>query len=163
MGELPEDLSNDPGQGVADAGNCAAWCCLTASILGPARNRQACASVPELVFVNCCHLGARSKGQLLTPAQSECAIGMRRRVRDSPSGVAEALISIGVRCVIAAGWAVDDEPARIFAETFYDALLRGEPLHRCRGQSAIGRLPAKQQHVGRVSVLRRPRLEAAAR
>jgi tetratricopeptide (TPR) repeat protein len=30
-----------------------------------------------------------------------------------------------VRCVIAAGWAVEDGPAMTFATTFYDALLRG--------------------------------------
>jgi hypothetical protein len=31
-----------------------------------------------------------------------------------------------VRCVIAAGWAVEDKPAEIFATTFYDALLGGD-------------------------------------
>ena len=41
------------------------------------------------------------------------------------ANVSEELIEIGVRCVIAAGWAVEDEPAKIFATTFYDALLRG--------------------------------------
>jgi hypothetical protein len=35
------------------------------------------------------------------------------------------LIKIGVRCVIAAGWAVDDQAARNFATKFYGALLRG--------------------------------------
>jgi tetratricopeptide (TPR) repeat protein len=39
--------------------------------------------------------------------------------------VAEALINAGVRCVVAAGWAVDDEAARVFATTFYDGLLNG--------------------------------------
>ena len=41
------------------------------------------------------------------------------------SGIAGALIEIGVRCVIAAGWAVDDDAARVFAEEFYASLLRG--------------------------------------
>ena len=41
------------------------------------------------------------------------------------ANIAEALIEIGVRCVIAAGWAVEDKPAEIFATTFYDTLLGG--------------------------------------
>jgi hypothetical protein len=36
------------------------------------------------------------------------------------------VIKGGVRCVIAAGWAVEDEAASIFATTFYRTLLRGE-------------------------------------
>src|SRR5207244_1464675 len=41
------------------------------------------------------------------------------------SGVAGALIEIGVRCVIAAGWAVDDDAASAFASTFYASIIRG--------------------------------------
>src|SRR5205085_11230677 len=40
-------------------------------------------------------------------------------------GVAEELIEIGVRCVVAAGWAVDDAAASAFATTFYASLLGG--------------------------------------
>jgi len=72
--------------------------------------------VPELVFVNCCHLASGDPEQLLN-ARFDC-------VRFA-SGVAEALIKIGVRCVIAAGWAVDDAAATTFAEVFYESLLRG--------------------------------------
>ena len=77
-------------------------------------------TVPELVFVNCCHLAARSVDQVLGPDTPQ----NYDRVRFA-SGVAEQLISIGVRCVIAAGWAVDDAAAATFATTFYGALLRG--------------------------------------
>jgi tetratricopeptide (TPR) repeat protein len=42
--------------------------------------------------------------------------------------VADSLIEIGVRCVIAAGWAVDDIPAKVFAETFYREILRRRPF-----------------------------------
>ncbi len=73
-------------------------------------------TVPELVFVNCCHLAARSASEVLS--------GTYDRSRFA-ANVSEELIEIGVRCVIAAGWAVEDEPAKIFATTFYDALLRG--------------------------------------
>ena len=71
---------------------------------------------PELVFVNCCYLAARSPNQLLRSDYD--------RVRFA-AGVAEELIRIGVRCVIAAGWAVDDEAASAFATTFYRSLLGG--------------------------------------
>ncbi len=76
--------------------------------------------VPELVFVNCCHLAARSAQQLLTDER----VDGYDRARFA-CGIAEELIRIGVRCVIAAGWAVEDRPAQVFATTFYDALLQG--------------------------------------
>ena len=44
--------------------------------------------------------------------------------------MAEALIKIGVRCVVAAGWAIDDEAAHVFATTFYSKLLGGSEVHR---------------------------------
>jgi CHAT domain-containing protein len=77
--------------------------------------------VPELVFVNCCHLGAGLQRSLLRDPQ--------RRPFDRAafaSSVAQALIDVGVRCVVAAGWAVDDFAARAFSTTFYGALLAGE-------------------------------------
>ncbi len=72
---------------------------------------------PELVFVNCCHLAADDpSGRLKTPDYNRAQFA---------AGVAQALIKSGVRCVIAAGWAVDDHAASIFATTFYGALLKG--------------------------------------
>jgi hypothetical protein len=73
-------------------------------------------TVPELVFINCCHLGAADSSQLLNTRYDRA---------DFASGVAGALIAIGVRCVVAAGWAVDDDAASVFAEEFYRSLLRG--------------------------------------
>jgi len=65
-------------------------------------------SVPELVFVNCCHLGA---------------------ITDNPNEVAAQFalkfIEIGVRAVVAAGWAVDDAAATFFAGEFYAQMLGG--------------------------------------
>ena len=83
------------------------------SFLGPDEIRNM-RKVPELVFVNCCHLASGDADQLLNYDRASFA-----------SGVAGALIEIGVRCVIAAGWAVDDDAASVFAETFYGSLLRG--------------------------------------
>jgi tetratricopeptide (TPR) repeat protein len=67
---------------------------------------------PELVFVNCCYLGQRDSGRTYDRVQFA-------------SSVAEALINIGVRCVIAAGWAIEDAAAEKFATTFYNALFNG--------------------------------------
>ena len=72
-------------------------------------------TVPELVFLNCCHLAARDAKSVLAPTTAP----------QFAANIAEALIEIGVRCVIAAGWAVEDKPAELFATTFYDALLGG--------------------------------------
>ncbi|MGQ0649768.1 MAG: CHAT domain-containing protein [Gemmatimonadaceae bacterium] len=78
--------------------------------------------VPELVFLNCCHLGQRRSDELLGGAPRR---GRYDRARFA-SSIADALITAGVHCVIAAGWAVDDQPARVFAETFYSELLKGK-------------------------------------
>jgi CHAT domain-containing protein len=85
------------------------------TFLGPDEFRNM-RTVPELVFVNCCYLGAADAAQLLNTRYDRAVFA---------SGVAGALISIGVRCVVAAGWAVDDEAAIVFAEEFYRSLLRG--------------------------------------
>jgi hypothetical protein len=65
--------------------------------------------VPEVVFINCCHLGFVEK----TPVNAIAA------------NVATQFIAMGVRCVVAAGWAVNDKAAETFATTFYSALLNG--------------------------------------
>jgi CHAT domain-containing protein/pimeloyl-ACP methyl ester carboxylesterase len=76
---------------------------------------KAMRTVPELVFLNCCHLAARDAKTVLAPFDRA----------EFAANIAEALIEIGVRCVIAAGWAVEDKPAELFATTFYDTLLGG--------------------------------------
>jgi hypothetical protein len=64
--------------------------------------------VPELVFLNCCHTGQFDDG--------------RQRNRLAAS-IARELIEIGVRCVLVAGWAVDDALAQHFGTCFYNQLL----------------------------------------
>lgn len=79
--------------------------------------------VPELVVVNCCFAGTHSA--------SELGDGVKARggaLANSPqfaANIADQFISIGVRCVVATGWAVDDEAAEAFASAFYKALLQG--------------------------------------
>ena len=65
--------------------------------------------VPELVFVNCCFLGTMDDFQSNRFAAS----------------FARQLIDMGVKAVIAAGWAVDDAAAQTFAERFYSEMLKG--------------------------------------
>jgi len=68
--------------------------------------------VPDLVFLNCCHLGTVSS----TPFNRLAA------------SVASALIAMGVKAVVACGWAVNDKAALQFAESFYTAMLSGMPF-----------------------------------
>ena len=79
--------------------------------------------VPELVFLNCCHLG-----------QVEATVRQGNKLAAS---VARELIDIGVRCVVVAGWAVTDSLAQQFGEVFYQALMQqrktfGEALSAAR-------------------------------
>ncbi|MGF1546656.1 MAG: CHAT domain-containing protein [Thiotrichales bacterium] len=67
-------------------------------------------TVPEVAFLNCCHLGQVDRG----------AIAFNRLAYS----VARELIEIGVRAVVVAGWAVHDQAANLFAETFYTRLIR---------------------------------------
>jgi len=66
--------------------------------------------VPDLVFLNCCHL-AKTDGS---------ANASYNRLAYS---VSRELIEMGVRCVIAAGWAVDDRAACTFSETFFEQFV----------------------------------------
>ncbi|MDH3524024.1 MAG: CHAT domain-containing protein [Acidobacteriota bacterium] len=75
--------------------------------------------VPELVFINCCHLG-----------YIDDDLGDRR---DRPrayhrlaANLGAQFIRMGVRAVVAAGWPVSDDAALAFAGTFYERMLAGE-------------------------------------
>lgn len=78
--------------------------------------------VPELVFVNCCHLAQMD----FMDAATQAALAQDRS--QFAASLAQSLIRMGVRAVIAAGWAVDDAAAQVFAETCYASLLQGHPL-----------------------------------
>jgi CHAT domain-containing protein len=62
--------------------------------------------LPDLVFVNTCHSARERIGELPGRAAT----------------LARALIDAGVRCVIATGWAVDDDAAECFASELYSGL-----------------------------------------
>jgi CHAT domain-containing protein len=70
---------------------------------------------PELVFINCCHLGQIDRQPVLKV----------RSPHRLAASIAEELINMGVKAVIAAGWAVDDAAADTFAAEFYASMLSG--------------------------------------
>jgi len=75
-------------------------------------------AVPDLVFINCCHLAKRNPDEVLATSEA-----------DRPSfaaTLADSLINLGVRCVIAAGWAISDDAAARFATVFYGSLANGK-------------------------------------
>ncbi|HSC08164.1 MAG TPA: CHAT domain-containing protein, partial [Steroidobacteraceae bacterium] len=78
--------------------------------------------VPELVFLNCCHLG-RIEERIKAPDAEH-----REAFHLIASSLALEFIKMGVRAVVAAGWAVDDAVATLFARTFYEQLLAGVTL-----------------------------------
>ncbi|MBX9630568.1 MAG: CHAT domain-containing protein [Burkholderiales bacterium] len=79
--------------------------------------------VPELVFINCCHLG-HIEGE----APDEARHNLRRDFHKIAANVSTEFIRMGVRAVIAAGWAVDDAAASVFAKRFYEEMLAGAPF-----------------------------------
>jgi hypothetical protein len=76
-------------------------------------------SVPDLVFINCCHLGNTDQGQGTATPQE-------RAFPPLAANLATEFIRMGVRAVVAAGWAVEDTPATTFARTFYQRMLEGQ-------------------------------------
>ena len=67
--------------------------------------------VPELVFLNCCHIGQTG------PEAATRASGVE--FNRLAASVSRELIEMGVRAVVAAGWAVDDAAAALRGDVFY--------------------------------------------
>jgi hypothetical protein len=72
-------------------------------------------TVPELVFVNCCHLG---KQQVLDNNYFQDRFRLA-------ANIGTQLIQAGVKVVVAAGWAVNDKAATDFARIFYSHMFEG--------------------------------------
>lgn len=90
-------------------------------VIGPdlvlaAKDVEQMRQVPELVFINCCHLGRTDGAPGSFPKD-------RHRLA---ANLAVAFIRMGVRAVIAAGWAVNDAAALTFCETFYQQMHAGQ-------------------------------------
>lgn len=69
----------------------------------------------DLVFVNCCYLGE-------TDSRAEAIYQQRYKLA---ANIGTQLINNGVKAVVVAGWAVEDRPALLFAEKFYNGLFMG--------------------------------------
>jgi CHAT domain-containing protein len=87
-------------------------------------------TVPDLVFLSCCHLGK---------------VGAYEGGNRLAASLARELIEMGVRCVVAAGWEVRDDAALTFASTFFtrlavDGARFGEAVFRAR-QAALDAHP----------------------
>jgi hypothetical protein len=65
---------------------------------------------PGIAFISCCYLGSMD-----LDGRPEFA-----------ANVAVELMKLGARCVIATGWAVKDDIAKLFGEAFYQAMLEGD-------------------------------------
>lgn len=72
-------------------------------------------TVPELVFVNCCYLGKVDR-------QVDEENNTRHKLA---ANIGTQLIENGVKAVIVAGWAVDDEAALAFCKQFYKYMFEG--------------------------------------
>jgi pimeloyl-ACP methyl ester carboxylesterase len=70
---------------------------------------------PELVFINCCHLGKTRDKKITNFPALAANLGVE-------------FIKMGVKAVIAAGWAVEDNAASVFARSFYTRMLSGDPF-----------------------------------
>jgi hypothetical protein len=88
-------------------------------IMGPSELSKLPVS-PSIFFVNCCNLG-KIDDAVEDKARQESLEGRP----ELAASVAVQLIQLGVRCVIVAGWEVDDDGARTFGETFYEHMLDG--------------------------------------
>ena len=88
-------------------------------------------TVPDLVFLSCCHLGKVSIHES----------GGNRLA----ASLAQELINMGVRCVVAAGWEVDDSAACCFSETFFNRLaIHGDHFAEaiaCARLETLGQFP----------------------
>jgi hypothetical protein len=80
------------------------------------------ANLPYLIFFNACE-GARIRGvRTSAPEKSATEVILKT------SSVAESLMRGGIANYLSTYWPVNDKAARIFAETFYTRVLKGQSL-----------------------------------
>jgi pentatricopeptide repeat protein len=85
--------------------------------------------VPELAFLNCCHLGRITATQAAETAGAAPDAAASAIARPQlAANLATQLIQMGARAVVAAGWKVEDRAAVTFASTFYQEMLAGRPF-----------------------------------
>jgi len=110
-----------------------------------ALNFQQMSVTPDLVFLNCCHLGRLGSFLAEIPAEDRSAYEQPHRVAAS---LARQLLRNGVGAVVVAGWAVDDIAAGAFATALYSNMLDGRPF----GDAVrAARMAAKDADFGRTN------------
>ncbi|MGR3760280.1 DUF7379 domain-containing protein [Roseobacteraceae bacterium NS-SX3] len=82
-------------------------------------------TVPEFVFLNCCHIGRISPEALDKKGLPARNPELWKDRSQLAANIALAFIRSGTKAVVAAGWAVDDAQAKLFSEVFYRAFLGG--------------------------------------
>ena len=93
--------------------------------------------IPDLVFLNCCHLGVMSSTNP-KPDKSKRELSYNHLAYS----ISRELIEMGVRCVIAAGWAVDDAAACTFSTSFFEHFVEknqnfGKAVYEARRQTRL--------------------------
>src|SRR4030095_8018083 len=101
-GQYIKDKAGDSGM-ISDNGRCLSS--ITLKSLSP---------LPELVFINCCHLGKLDDGTGQLKTETPHALA---------ASISEELIKMGVKAVVAAGGAVEDRAGAAFGQTFYSGCL----------------------------------------
>ena len=89
------------------------------------------------MFFNACEAArVRLAGKRETAAKAEAVRGT--------TSFAESFLSGGVANYLGTYWPVGDAAAKVFAETFYSALLKNEPLGRALvgGRRAVEKVPS---------------------
>jgi len=102
------------GHGLYDPANGRSGMLLDGGLFLTAAEIRQMRQVPDLVFLNCCHLGQVGPESASNVAFNRLAASISRE-----------LIEMGVRAVVAAGWAVRDDAANFFAQSFYQQMLSG--------------------------------------
>lgn len=88
-------------------------------VMGPSELSKLPVS-PAIFFVNCCNLG-----EIDATAEDKARQESLKGRPELAASVAVQLIQLGVRCVIVAGWEVDDDCAKAFGLRFYSEMLDG--------------------------------------
>ena len=83
---------------------------------------------PDLVFLNCCHLGRLDAGDGNDKLETGLDPRRLRQPHMLAATVATQLMQNGVKAVVVAGWEVDDQAAAAFADRLYRCLLDAEPF-----------------------------------
>ncbi|NND76092.1 MAG: alpha/beta fold hydrolase [Ilumatobacter sp.] len=81
---------------------------------------------PDLVFLNCCHLGRIEAADADRKLESWMNPQHLRQPHKVAATVATQLLQNGVKAVVVAGWEVDDQAAAAFSDKLYRCLLAAE-------------------------------------